>query len=176
MNLAPADLRKEGPAYDLPIAVGILMASRTGAGTGRSGPFSRRAFRREAQAHAGNLADGRPRAGARIQYRLCTGTRMRSEASLVDGVHVVPVESPVKRRIFRHWTRSRRSRTRRAAGLECAEPEGTDFRHIRGQEHVKRALEVAAAGGTTLSWSDRRAPANVAGAGDLHDAARDDYG
>src|SRR6266545_3908878 len=133
VNLAPADLRKEGPAYDLPIAVGILMASGQ-----VPEPIDRAIF-------LGELSlDGRLRhtQGILPMVGLAREHGFRTiyvpqpdapEASLVDGVEIDPVESlaPDGRTVFLDGTR----------------PEGVDFRHIRGQEHVKRALEVAAAGG-----------------------------
>src|SRR2546426_97934 len=148
-NLAPADLRKEGPAYDLPIAVGILIASGQ-----VPEPCVPAVF-------LGELSlDGRVRhthgilpmagwareRGFRTVYVPDADAR---EASLIEGIEVIPVASL----------------TQRAAHLRAMEPiapfeldarrsisdspasEGVDFRHIRGQEHVKRALEVAASGG-----------------------------
>src|SRR2546425_8979817 len=149
VNLAPADLRKEGPAYDLPIAVGILMAS------GQVPETLERAL------FLGELSlDGRLRhtqgilpvvglARERGFHSVYVPEPDALEASLVDGLDVVPVESL----------------GRLAAHLQALDPiapfahnayktlpsgdapEGVDFQHIRGQEHVKRALEVAAAGG-----------------------------
>ena len=93
VNLAPADLRKEGPAYDLPIAVGILMASGQ-----VPEPTDRALF-------LGELSlDGRlrhtqgilPMVGLAREHGFNTiyvPEPDAREASLVDGVEVVPVES-----------------------------------------------------------------------------------
>ena len=149
VNLAPADLRKEGPAYDLPIAVGILIASGQ-----VPEPVDRALF-------VGELSlDGRlrhtqgilPMVGLAREHGFSTifvPAADAREASLVDGVQVVPVES--LGRLATHLQAldpiDPFANQSRSAFLEHELAEGTDFRHVRGQEHVKRALEVAASGG-----------------------------
>ncbi len=148
-NLAPADLRKEGPSYDLPIAVGILIA------TGQvPEPFTNSVF-------LGELAlDGRVRhtqgilpmvglARERGFHSAYVPEEDAAEASLVEGIEVIPVPNIV------HLAAHLRGfdqiepfvPKRRFVEVRVADAEGVDFRHIRGQEHVKRALEVAASGG-----------------------------
>ena len=62
VNLAPADIRKEGPAYDLPIAVGILIASEPGRRRPLQRPLPRRALpRRPGAPRPRHPGDGRPR-------------------------------------------------------------------------------------------------------------------
>ena len=101
-----------------------------------------------------------------------------SEASLVDGVHVVPVES--LGRLATHlqaldeiapFTNEARSRLWNAPSRK-ARISATSA----GRSTSSGRWKLRPQAGTTLSWSDRRARANVAGAGDSHDAARDDYG
>jgi len=149
VNLAPADLRKEGPAYDLPIAVGLLMASGQ-----VPEPIDRALF-------LGELSlDGRlrhtqgilPMVGLAREHgfqSIYVPASDAREASLVDGVEIVPVES--LGRLAAHLQALDRiepfAQDKRTALLDGGVPEGVDFRHIRGQEHVKRALEVAASGG-----------------------------
>ena len=148
-NLAPADLRKEGPAYDLPIAIGILIA------TGQvPEPFTNCAF-------LGELAlDGRVRHTQGILPMVAL-VRERgfhtvyvpaidaAEAALIDGIEVIAVESLVQ--VVAHLRGidaiEPSVNKRRFDASNGHGPEGVDFRHIRGQEHVKRGLEVAAAGG-----------------------------
>jgi magnesium chelatase family protein len=148
-NLAPADLRKEGPAYDLPIAVGILIA------TGQvPEPFANCVF-------LGELAlDGRLRhthgilpmvglARERGFHTVFVPTADAAEACLVDGIEVIAVESLVQ--LVAHLRGidylEPFVNKGRYAEASAAAPDGVDFQHIRGQEHVKRGLEVAAAGG-----------------------------
>ncbi len=148
INLAPADVRKEGPSFDLPIAAGLLGASRQ---------LQSRVL--DQYALVGELAlDGTVRAvrGALSMALACREAGLRglvlpkqnaSEAAVVKGVDVIPVEELGDAVGFLSGELE----------IEPAEvdPEEAflqtssyehDFRDVRGQEHVKRALVVAAAG------------------------------
>ncbi len=148
VSLAPADLRKEGPAYDLPIAVGVLVAS------GQVPEVPERVL------FLGELAlDGRLRhthgilpmvgvARERGFHTVYVPDADAAEAALVDGIEVIPVESlGVLASHLRGLAELAPAPVRPAYDDGHEIPDGVDFRHIRGQEHVKRALEVAAAGG-----------------------------
>jgi magnesium chelatase family protein len=148
VSLAPADLRKEGPAYDLPIAVGVLVAS------GQVPEVPERVL------FLGELAlDGRLRhthgilpmvgvARERGFHTVYVPEPDAAEAALVDGIEVIPAESlGVLAAHLRGLAELAPAPVRPAYDGGQDVPEGVDFRHIRGQEHVKRALEVAAAGG-----------------------------
>ncbi len=150
VNLAPADLRKEGPAYDLPIAVGSLIA------TGQVPPAAERSL------FLGELSlDGRLRhtPGVLPMVGLARERGFRTlfvpeidaaEASLIDGIEVIPVASLVQlaghlQELSPIMAYERKGGRPTLTVQDSAE--GVDFKHIRGQEHVKRGLEVAAAGG-----------------------------
>ncbi len=153
INLAPADTRKEGSAFDLPMAVGILAANGLGASLGVE--------RMRRYLVVGELAlDGRVKA---IKGALPTALLARSdryagvilprengtEAAVVgEGVEVLGVES-LREAI--EFFAGQRELPRAAANLEQLFNESShyavDFNGVRGQEQAKRALEVAAAGG-----------------------------
>jgi len=148
VNLAPADLRKEGPAYDLPIALGILLASgQVAADVSHClvlGELSLEGQVRHTQGVLPMVALARER-GLRTVFVPEADAR---EASLIEGVEVVPVPSLAA--LARHLLGEAPIPPYRRPPEEEGETtawDGVDLAHIRGQEHAKRALEVAAAGG-----------------------------
>jgi magnesium chelatase family protein len=148
VSLAPADLRKEGPSYDLPIAVGVLVASRQAyADLDRSvflGELALDGTVRHAHGVLSMVALAKER-GMTTVYVPETDAR---EAALIDGVRVVPVRTLAQLMAHLLGTEPIAEFLRDGRPPEgCRLWEGTDFGEVRGQEHVKRALEVAAAGG-----------------------------
>ena len=149
INLAPADLKKEGPVYDLPIAIAILAAN----GTIQSRLHRKLLF-------AGELAlDGRVRpirgtiSMAMLARRLkmdglVVPTDNASEAAAVGGLDVYPADSLST--VVAHLNEVHRIEPQPPIDadeqLQSAEAE-IDFSDVRGQETVKRALTIAAAGG-----------------------------
>ncbi|MEX2236075.1 MAG: YifB family Mg chelatase-like AAA ATPase [Dehalococcoidia bacterium] len=147
VNLAPADIRKEGPSYDLPMAVGLLIASGQVIADVRGSVF------------IGELSlDGRVRhthgvlpmvalARERGIQRVFVPEDDAAEAALVEGIEVIPVASLSQ--LINHLSQVQPIAAFEGKGAPAATcpPEVMDFTHIKGQEHVKRALEVAAAGG-----------------------------
>jgi magnesium chelatase family protein len=147
VNLAPADLRKAGPSYDLPIAIGVLTA------TGQIPMDSL-----ESALIVGELGlDGAVRhirgvismaalARQRKFARLFVPAEDAAEAALIPGVDVVPVSSLADLVNHLHGVAPIASQVGQVSP-EAVSAAVTDLQEVRGQEHVKRAMEVAAAGG-----------------------------
>lgn len=148
INLAPADLRKEGPAYDLPIAIGCLLASeQIYADPSDSlfvGELSLDGSVRHTNGVLSMVATARER-GLRTVY---VSEQDAPEAALVPGVTVIPVRHLSALIAHLNGLETIPPYEHRLDGQALAQPAyATDFAVIKGQEHCKRALEVAAAGG-----------------------------
>ncbi len=149
VNLAPADLRKEGPAYDLPIAVGILVASGQVPGPRDEAVFLGELSLDGKLRHTNGILPMVGLARERDFRTVFVPEPDAAEASLVDGIDVIPVSGLS---LLADHLREMHQIPPFVGGparemVEDAMPEGVDFRHIKGQEHVKRALEVGASGG-----------------------------
>ncbi len=148
INLAPADLPKEGGRFDLPIALGVLAAS---------GQIPRELLSQ--YEFVGELAlsgELRPVKGvlpvalaARDAGRaLVVPQEGAAEAALVSGLDIYPARHLLE--ICGHLTQGDRIPRYTAPPTGRAAVSGVDLSDVRGQPHAKRALEIAAAGGHSL--------------------------
>ena len=170
ISLAPADLRKHGPAFDLPIAVGLLLAapaeagSTTGRGAGRESAGRRPAGGAPPDPSrwmlAGELGlDGSIRAvrGAVAMAMLARRLGVAGivlpaanaqEAAVVDGLDVRLARTlPEVVAFFRGTSALERASAVDVRAMVAAAGAAIDFREVRGQGAAKRALAIAAAGG-----------------------------
>ena len=149
INLSPADVRKEGPAYDLPIALTIMASC---------GMISRKAL--EGIAAIGELSLSGDVISVRgalsmaiaakdhgVRQMMLPAANAR-EAACIEGMDILPVESLAQaiahlqgRRLIAPMKRESYGQMQRAHAIR------NDFSDVRGQKSAKRALEIAAAGG-----------------------------
>ncbi|MEK7598151.1 MAG: YifB family Mg chelatase-like AAA ATPase [Patescibacteria group bacterium] len=148
INLAPADLKKEGPVYDLPMALGFLLTTKQ-----INFDYKNKLF-------LGEMAlDGkiRPVKGVLPMAILARDMGISeiyvpkenaSEASIIEEISVIPVDNFLD--LVAHLLGKNKIKPVPKTDLEkffSIEENELDMSFIRGQEHAKRALEIAAAGG-----------------------------
>lgn len=153
VNLAPADLRKEGASFDLPIALGILACMDMIPIENLRGV-----------AASGELAlDGRvrPVKGSLSIAMMCRDTSgidtllvpedNAPEAALVEGISVIPIRSlPQALEFLNNSLEIEPLNVSRERVFESSSRYEVDMSEVKGQQHAKRALEIAAAGGHNI--------------------------
>ncbi|HET6477786.1 MAG TPA: YifB family Mg chelatase-like AAA ATPase, partial [Dehalococcoidales bacterium] len=149
VNLAPADLKKAGPSYDLPMAMGILLSSEQvnadGSRTIFLGELSLDGGLRHTRGILPMVALAREE---NIDTIIVPEVDAR-EAAMIEGARIIPVASLAQLVGYLQGEITIPEYKAGEADFDVYQPimPVTDLAEIKGQEHVKRALEVAAAGG-----------------------------
>jgi magnesium chelatase family protein len=148
VNLAPADLHKEGPAYDLPIAVGILAGSDQISPDLQGSLFIGELSLDGGVRHVNGILSMASVARERGIRQIFVPEADAPEAALISKLTVYPVSSLGQLAMHLNNLLPIAPYAHDPAVLADAEADlgGVDMSEIKGQEHVKRALEVAAAG------------------------------
>lgn len=150
INLAPADMKKEGPSFDLPMAVGILLANEQ---IEKTTEFDDSIFIGELSLdgklrHVNGILPACMFAVEKGFKRIYLPDADKSEASMVNGIEIMPVLT--LNQLLKHLRGEEIIKKFKAPDVKCQSARKVnlefDFAYVAGQEQAKRALEIAAAG------------------------------
>lgn len=154
VNLAPADIKKAGPTYDMPIAVGMLLSSHQILSDLDDALLVGEMSLDGVLRHTPGIISMVSVAAERGMKRAFVPAVDAREAALVSGIAVYPVRNLAELVQHLHGV-APIAPLETVTSIAAFEETGplVDFADIRGQEHVKRGMEVAAAGAHNLIMS-----------------------